>query len=156
MFNNHLQSPSTARIRPCKSPSILLVLMVSYLCFPIFSDSWIGLFIVEVFNWIKFSKLLHQMQPAVLLFFLKLTINILVAKLINLCMLLCLQVLPSSSHSVASTAVKFLMKWLYQYEHEYRQWTSALSLGLLSSGIRIIDSQQYYEIVAGLLEVILW
>lgn len=60
--------------------------MVSYLCFLIFSDSWIGLFIVEVFIWIKFTKWLHQMQPVVLLFFLKFTINIFVAKLINLCM----------------------------------------------------------------------
>ncbi|XP_077244249.1 ARM repeat superfamily protein isoform X2 [Tasmannia lanceolata] len=63
------------------------------------------------------------------------------------------KILPPSAHAVASTASKFLLKWLYQYEHEHRQWSSALSLGVISSCLHATDSMLKLQIIDGLLEV---
>ncbi|KAF3945724.1 hypothetical protein CMV_027929, partial [Castanea mollissima] len=65
---------------------------------------------------------------------------------------LCL-VLPPSAHTVKSTASKFLLNWLLQHEHEHRQWSAAISLGLISSCLHVTDHKQKYENITGLVEV---
>ncbi|XP_058102922.1 protein RST1 isoform X2 [Magnolia sinica] len=62
-------------------------------------------------------------------------------------------ILPPSAHAVTSTASKFLLKWLFQYEHEHRQWSAAISLGLISSCLHATDSRHKFVIITGLLEV---
>lgn len=62
-------------------------------------------------------------------------------------------VLPPSAHAIKSTASKFLLDWLFQYEHEYRQWSAAISLGLISSCLHITDHKQKLLNITGLLEV---
>ncbi|KAL0450695.1 UNVERIFIED_CONTAM: protein RST1, partial [Sesamum latifolium] len=62
-------------------------------------------------------------------------------------------VLPASSHSVKSVASNFLLNWLSQYEHEYRQWSAAISLGLISSCLHVTDHKQKFKNINGLLEV---
>ncbi|KAF3786721.1 RST1 protein [Nymphaea thermarum] len=62
-------------------------------------------------------------------------------------------ILPPSAHAVTSSASRFLLGWLYQFEHESRQWTSAISLGILSSLLHVTDSKTKLEIGAGLFEV---
>ncbi|XP_065878265.1 protein RST1 isoform X2 [Euphorbia lathyris] len=66
---------------------------------------------------------------------------------------LCL-VLPSSAHNIKSAASKFLLNWLSQYEHEHRQWSAAISLGLISSCLHVTDHKQKFQNVTGLIEVL--
>ncbi|OIW08937.1 hypothetical protein TanjilG_05913 [Lupinus angustifolius] len=63
-------------------------------------------------------------------------------------------VLPPSVHTVKSAASKFLLEWLLQHEHEHRQWSSAISLGLISSCLHVTDHRQRYHNITGLLEVL--
>ncbi|GFP98937.1 protein rst1 [Phtheirospermum japonicum] len=62
-------------------------------------------------------------------------------------------VLPASAHAVKSMASKFLLNWLSQYEHEYRQWSAAISLGLISSCLHVTDHEQKFKNINALLEV---
>ncbi|KAF8408286.1 hypothetical protein HHK36_007435 [Tetracentron sinense] len=62
-------------------------------------------------------------------------------------------ILPPSAHAVTSTASKFLLKWMFQYEHEHRQWSAAIALGLISNCLHATDRKQKVEIITGLLEV---
>ncbi|XP_069150655.1 protein RST1 isoform X4 [Solanum lycopersicum] len=62
-------------------------------------------------------------------------------------------VLPASAHAVKATASKFLLDWLFQHEHEYRQWSAAISLGLISSCLHLTDHKQKFENINALLEV---
>ena len=63
------------------------------------------------------------------------------------------QVLPPSGYTVLLDASSFLLKWLFQYEHEQRQWASAISLGLISNSLHITDKSQKFDIINGLMEV---
>ncbi|XP_015879308.3 protein RST1 isoform X2 [Ziziphus jujuba] len=63
-------------------------------------------------------------------------------------------VLPSSVHTVKSTSSKFLLSWLFQHEHEHRQWSAAISLGLISSCLHVTDHKQKFQNITGLLEVL--
>ncbi|XVE84015.1 hypothetical protein DITRI_Ditri16bG0134800 [Diplodiscus trichospermus] len=63
-------------------------------------------------------------------------------------------VLPPSAHTIKSTASKFLLHWLFQYEHEHRQWSAAMSLGLISSSLHVTDHKQKFQNINGLLEVL--
>ncbi|RDX62949.1 Protein RST1, partial [Mucuna pruriens] len=63
-------------------------------------------------------------------------------------------VLPPSVHTVKSAASKFLLEWLLQHEHEHRQWSAAISLGLISSCLHVTDHKQRYHNITGLLEVL--
>ncbi|KAK7266047.1 hypothetical protein RIF29_18686 [Crotalaria pallida] len=63
-------------------------------------------------------------------------------------------VLPPSVHAVKSAASKFLLEWLLQHEHEHRQWSAAISLGLISSCLHVTDHKQRYQNITGLLEVL--
>ncbi|KAK4712605.1 hypothetical protein R3W88_007118 [Solanum pinnatisectum] len=65
---------------------------------------------------------------------------------------LCL-VLPASAHTVKATASKFLLDWLFQHEHEYRQWSAAISLGVISSCLHLTDHKQKFENINALLKV---
>ncbi|CAI9111482.1 OLC1v1011710C1 [Oldenlandia corymbosa var. corymbosa] len=62
-------------------------------------------------------------------------------------------VLPQPVHVVKSSASKFLCSWLLQHEHEYRQWTAAISLGLVSSCLHVTDRKQKFENIDVLLKV---
>lgn len=66
------------------------------------------------------------------------------------------QVLPPSDHTVKSAASKFLLEWLLQHEHEHRQWSAAISLGLISCCLHVTDHKQRYHNITGLLEVLLF
>ena len=66
------------------------------------------------------------------------------------------QVLPPSVHMVKSAASKFLLEWLFQHEHEHRQWSAAISLGLISSCLHVTDHKERYHNITGLLEVFLF
>ncbi|XVF58012.1 hypothetical protein PTKIN_Ptkin07bG0028200 [Pterospermum kingtungense] len=61
-------------------------------------------------------------------------------------------VLPPSAHTIKSTASKFLLGWLFQYEHEHRQWSAAMSLGLITSSLHVTDHKQKFQNINGLLE----
>ncbi|KAL2335728.1 hypothetical protein Fmac_016941 [Flemingia macrophylla] len=63
-------------------------------------------------------------------------------------------VLPPSVHTVKSAASKFLLEWLLQHEHEHRQWSAAISLGLISGCLHVTDHKQRYHNITGLLEVL--
>ncbi|XP_058188186.1 protein RST1 isoform X3 [Rhododendron vialii] len=63
------------------------------------------------------------------------------------------EVLPQSAHAVKSTASKFLLGWLFQYEHEHRQWSAAVSLGLISSCLHVTDHKQKFQNIKALIEV---
>ncbi|XP_022750555.1 protein RST1 isoform X7 [Durio zibethinus] len=63
-------------------------------------------------------------------------------------------VLPPSAHTIKSTASKFLLGWLFQYEHEHCQWSAAMSLGLVSSSLHVTDHKQKFQNISGLLEVL--
>ncbi|XP_010936627.1 protein RST1 isoform X1 [Elaeis guineensis] len=63
-------------------------------------------------------------------------------------------VVPSSAHAVISAASNFLLKWLFEYEHEHQQWSAALSLGLVSNCFHATDRMQKFEVINGLLQVI--
>lgn len=65
----------------------------------------------------------------------------------------CYQVLPQAAHAVKSTASKFLLNWLFQREHEHRQWPSAISLGIISRCLHVTDHKLKFQIISGLLEV---
>ncbi|XP_050381377.1 protein RST1 isoform X2 [Argentina anserina] len=62
-------------------------------------------------------------------------------------------VLPPSAHTVKAAASKFLLNWLVQPEHEYRKWSAAISLGLISSCLHVTDHKQKYENITRLVEV---
>ncbi|CAL5325285.1 unnamed protein product [Camellia sinensis] len=62
-------------------------------------------------------------------------------------------VLPPSAHAVKSTASKFLLDWLFQYEHEHRQWSAAISLGLISSCLHVTDQKQKFQNIEALIQV---
>ncbi|KAF5192740.1 Rst1, partial [Thalictrum thalictroides] len=62
-------------------------------------------------------------------------------------------VLPPSAHSVTTTASKFLLEWLFQFEHEHRQWSAAITLGLVSTCLHATDHKQKFDIITGLLKV---
>ncbi|KAL8475410.1 hypothetical protein ACS0TY_028171 [Phlomoides rotata] len=62
-------------------------------------------------------------------------------------------VLPASAYAVQTMASKFLLNWLSQYEHEYRQWSAAISLGLISSCLHVTDHEQKFKNISALLEV---
>ncbi|MQL78527.1 hypothetical protein Taro_010956 [Colocasia esculenta] len=64
------------------------------------------------------------------------------------------QVLPPSACTVVSAASNFLLKWLFQYEHEHRQWSAAVSLGLVSNCLHTTDRTQKIEIANALIKVI--
>ncbi|XP_078439731.1 ARM repeat superfamily protein [Wolffia australiana] len=63
-------------------------------------------------------------------------------------------VLPPSGFMVLSKASNFLLKWLFQNEHEHRQWSAALSLGLVSTSLHVTDNSRKVEIVTALLKVV--
>ncbi|KAM6572330.1 hypothetical protein CsatA_016410 [Cannabis sativa] len=64
------------------------------------------------------------------------------------------RVLPPSVHTVKSAASNFLLSWLFQDEHEHRQWSSAISLGLITSCLHVTDHKQKFQNINGLLEVL--
>ncbi|KAJ4765519.1 Protein RST1 [Rhynchospora pubera] len=66
---------------------------------------------------------------------------------------LCL-VIPASEHFVVSNASEFLFNWLYEYGHEHKQWSAAISLGLVTSCFHPTDNQSKYKIINGLLKVL--
>ncbi|XP_062193776.1 protein RST1 isoform X2 [Phragmites australis] len=66
---------------------------------------------------------------------------------------LCL-IVPSTAHLVISSASDFLLKWLFQYEHEHQQWSAALSLGLIFNCFHPTDKKSKFQVINGLLEVI--
>lgn len=61
--------------------------------------------------------------------------------------------LPQSAHTVISAALKFLFNWLFQFEHEHRQWSAAISLGVISSCLHVTDHKQKFQNISGLIEV---
>ncbi|CAL5408208.1 unnamed protein product [Camellia sinensis] len=61
-------------------------------------------------------------------------------------------VLPPSAHAVKSTASKFLLDWLFQYEHEHRQWSAVISLGLISSCLHVTDYKQKFQNIEALIQ----
>ncbi|KAF4381599.1 hypothetical protein F8388_021227 [Cannabis sativa] len=63
------------------------------------------------------------------------------------------RVLPPSVHTVKSAASNFLLSWLFQDEHEHRQWSSAISLGLITSCLHVTDHKQKFQNINGLLEI---
>ena len=70
------------------------------------------------------------------------------------CILSCFaQVAPPSAHAVISSAAKFLLNWLFEYQHEYQQWSAAISLGLVSNCLHATDKQLKFEVITGLLKV---
>lgn len=64
------------------------------------------------------------------------------------------QVLPPAAHNIKATASKFLLGWLLEHEHEHRQWTAGISLGLISSSLHVTDHKQKFQNISGLLEVL--
>ncbi|KAL7219865.1 hypothetical protein ACSBR2_012848 [Camellia fascicularis] len=48
---------------------------------------------------------------------------------------------------------KFLLDWLFQYEHEHRQWSAAISLGLISSCLHVTDHKQKFQNIEALIQV---
>ncbi|KAH0923800.1 hypothetical protein HID58_023818 [Brassica napus] len=63
-------------------------------------------------------------------------------------------VLPPAAHNIKATASKFLLGWLLEHEHEHRQWTAGISLGLISSSLHVTDHKQKFQNISGLLEVL--
>uniref|UniRef100_J3KWR7 DUF3730 domain-containing protein n=2 Tax=Oryza brachyantha TaxID=4533 RepID=J3KWR7_ORYBR len=63
-------------------------------------------------------------------------------------------VVPATAHLVISSASDFLLRWLFQYEHEHQQWSAALSLGLISNCFHPTDKRSKLQVINGLLEVI--
>ncbi|XP_076925841.1 protein RST1-like [Bidens hawaiensis] len=63
------------------------------------------------------------------------------------------QVLPPSAHASKASASKYLLSWLFQHEHEYRQWSAAISLGIISSCLHVTDHKQKFQNVNALIEV---
>lgn len=63
------------------------------------------------------------------------------------------EVLPPSAHAVKSNASNFLLDWLFQHEHEHRQWSAAISLGYISSCLHVTDHEQKFKNIRSLIEV---
>ncbi|KAG2586760.1 hypothetical protein PVAP13_5NG075481 [Panicum virgatum] len=63
-------------------------------------------------------------------------------------------IVPPTAHLVISSASDFLLKWLFQYEHEHQQWSAALSLGLVFNCFHPTDKKRRFQVINGLLEVI--
>lgn len=63
------------------------------------------------------------------------------------------QILPPSAHATKASASKFLLSWLFQHEHEYRQWSAAISLGVISSCLHVTDHKQKFQNINALVEV---
>ncbi|XAR51899.1 hypothetical protein NMG60_11006692 [Bertholletia excelsa] len=63
------------------------------------------------------------------------------------------EILPSAAHVVKATASKFLLDWLFQYEHEHRQWSAAISLGFISSHLHLTDHKQKFQNIKAIIEV---
>ncbi|CAO2193844.1 unnamed protein product [Urochloa humidicola] len=63
-------------------------------------------------------------------------------------------IVPPTTHLVISSASDFLLKWLFQYEHEHQQWSAALSLGLIFNCFHPTDKKSRFQVINGLLEVI--
>ena len=63
------------------------------------------------------------------------------------------QIVPPTAHLVISSASDFLLKWLFQYEHEHQQWSAALSLGLVFNCFHPTDKKSRFQVINGLLEV---
>lgn len=64
------------------------------------------------------------------------------------------QALPAAAHNIKVTASKFLLGWLLEHEHEHRQWTAGISLGLISSSLHVTDHKEKFQNISGLLEVL--
>ncbi|CAA7046600.1 unnamed protein product [Microthlaspi erraticum] len=62
--------------------------------------------------------------------------------------------LPAAAHNIKATASKYLLGWLLEHEHEHRQWTAGISLGLISSSLHVTDHKQKFQNISGLLEVL--
>ncbi|GFZ16847.1 ARM repeat superfamily protein [Actinidia rufa] len=75
-----------------------------------------------------------------------------IAGLFQLSRNILIAVLPLSAHAIKSTASEFLLDWLLQYEHEHRQWSAAISLGLISSCLHVTDHKQKFLNIKALLE----
>ncbi|CAN8266162.1 unnamed protein product [Cochlearia groenlandica] len=63
-------------------------------------------------------------------------------------------VLPAAVHNIKATASKFMLGWLSEHEHEHRQWTAGISLGLISSSLHVTDHKQKFQNISGLIEVL--
>ncbi|RZC16311.1 Serine/threonine-protein kinase fray2 [Glycine soja] len=66
------------------------------------------------------------------------------------------QVLPPSVRMVKSVASNFLLEWLFQHEHEHRQWSAAISLGLIASCLHVTNHKERYHNITGFLEDVKW
>ncbi|KAH0467444.1 hypothetical protein IEQ34_004682 [Dendrobium chrysotoxum] len=64
---------------------------------------------------------------------------------------LCL-VVPSSSYAVICSATDFLLKWLVDSEHEHHQWSSAISLGLISNCFHATDRMLKMNVITVLIQ----
>ncbi|XP_020572456.1 protein RST1 isoform X2 [Phalaenopsis equestris] len=64
---------------------------------------------------------------------------------------LCL-VVPSSCYAVISSASDFLLKWLVDCKHEHRQWSSAISLGVISNCFHATDKMQRMNVITVLMK----
>lgn len=56
-------------------------------------------------------------------------------------------------YPVKVVASKFLLSWLFQHEHEHRQWSAAIAVGVISSCLHLTDRQHKLQCMNGLLEV---
>ncbi|XP_031384334.1 protein RST1 isoform X2 [Punica granatum] len=63
-------------------------------------------------------------------------------------------VVPPSAHTVKSAASEFLLNWLSQFEHEHRQWSAAISLGLIASCLHVTDHKKKFQNSTRLIEVL--
>ncbi|XP_020405686.1 protein RST1 isoform X4 [Zea mays] len=63
-------------------------------------------------------------------------------------------IVPPTAHLVVSSVSDFLLKWLLQYEHEHKQWSAALSLGLIFNCFHPTDKKSRLQVINGFLEVI--
>ncbi|KAG5066158.1 hypothetical protein JHK86_009889 [Glycine max] len=66
------------------------------------------------------------------------------------------KVLPPSVRMVKSVASNFLLEWLFQHEHEHRQWSAAISLGLIASCLHVTNHKERYHNITGFLEDVKW
>jgi hypothetical protein len=62
-------------------------------------------------------------------------------------------ILPPSAHAIKSAASKFLLNWIFEYEHEYQQWSAAIALGAISSCLHVTDHKEKFQNINALLEV---
>ncbi|KAJ3694479.1 hypothetical protein LUZ60_009959 [Juncus effusus] len=66
---------------------------------------------------------------------------------------LCL-VVPDSAHFVVSDVSDFLLKWLFEFEHEHKQWTAAICLGFIADCFHPTDQKTKFKVINALHEVI--